>query len=105
MDGVREYEWRAWPVALMLLAGLGATSYFGSWYGGLAGPAAMRSAVPMDPEVARIMRNAAFGTVTGLLVGLVGGVLGGWLASGEPMSIAYYRRRWADRHGAVRRVA
>lgn len=24
MDGVREYEWRAWPVALMLLAGLGA---------------------------------------------------------------------------------
>jgi hypothetical protein len=35
----------------------------------------------------------------------VGGVLGGWLASGEPMSIAYYRRRWTDRQGSVRRVA
>lgn len=97
--------WLVGVATLLLLAGLGATAYYGSWYGGLAGPASMRSAVPMDAEAARVMRNAAFGTVTGLLVGLVGGVLGGWLASGEPMSIAYYRSRWADRRGAVRRVA
>jgi hypothetical protein len=94
-------------VALLVgLAGMGASTYFGSWYGGLAAPAATRMAAPpMDPELARVMRNAAFGTVTGLLVGLVGGVLGGWMASGEPMSIAYYRRRWTERYGSVRRAA
>ena len=91
---------------LVALAGMGATTYFGSWYAGLAAPAATRVAVPpMDPELARVMRNAAFGSVVGLLVGLVGGVLGGWMASGEPMSIAYYRRRWMERHGPVRRAA
>jgi hypothetical protein len=97
--------WLVGVTALMVLAGLGASTYYGTWYGGLAGPAAMRSAVPVDPEVARVMRNAAFGAVVGLLTGLIGGVLGGWLASGEPMSIAYYRSRWTERHGAVRRVA
>ena len=51
------------------------------------------------------MRNAAFGTVIGLLTGLTGGVLGAWLASGEPMSIAYYRHRWTERYGQVRRAA
>jgi hypothetical protein len=98
--------WLVGVALLVALAGVGATTYFGSWYGGLAGPAATRGApVPLDPEVARVMRNAAFGTVVGLLVGLVGSVLGGWLASGEPMSIAYYRRRWTERSGAVRRAA
>jgi hypothetical protein len=98
--------WLVGVALLVALAGLGATTYYGSWYGGLAAPAATRGlAVPLDPEVARVMRNAAFGTVTGLLTGLVGGVLGAWLACGEPMSISYYRRRWTDRHGAVRRVA
>jgi hypothetical protein len=97
--------WAVGVTALMVLAGLGASTYYGTWYGGLAGPASMRSAVPLDPEVARVMRNAAFGGVVGLLTGLIGGVLGGWLASGEPMSIAYYRRRWTDRHDTVRRVA
>jgi hypothetical protein len=95
-------------VALLVgLAGMGATTYFGSWYGGLAAPAATRMAAPppMDPELARVMRNAAFGTVVGLLTGLVGGVLGGWMASGEPMSVSYYRRRWTERYGAVRRAA
>ena len=91
---------------LVGLAGMGATTYFGSWYGGLAAPAATRMAVPpMDPELARVMRNAAFGTVVGLLIGLMGGVLGGWLACGEPMSIAHYRRRWTERYGSVRRAA
>ena len=97
--------WALGVTALMVLAGLGASAYYGTWYGGLAGPAAVRSGVPLDPEVARVMRNAAFGAVVGLLTGLIGGVLGGWLASGEPMSIAYYRRRWTDRQDAVRRVA
>ena len=97
--------WLVGVAALMLLAGVGATAYYGTWYGGLAGPAALRGSVPLDPELARVMRNAAFGAVVGLLTGLVGGVLGGWLASGEPMSIAYYRRRWTDRHASVRRVA
>ena len=94
-------------VALLVgLAGMGATTYFGSWYGGLAAPAATRMAAPpMDPELARVMRNAAFGTVVGLLIGLMGGVLGGWMASGEPMSVAYYRRRWTERYGSVRRAA
>jgi hypothetical protein len=60
---------------------------------------------PMDPEIARVMRNAAFGTVVGLLTGLLGGVIGAWMACGEPMSIAYYRRRGTERYGSVRRVA
>jgi len=94
-------------VALLVgLAGMGAGTYFGTWYGGLAAPAATRMAAPpMDPELARVMRNAAFGSVVGLLTGLVGAVLGAWMASGEPMSVTYYRRRWAERSGSVRRVA
>ena len=96
--------WLVGVALIVALASAGATSYFGTWYGGLASPGVARG-VPFDPEAARIMRNAAFGSVTGLLVGLVGGVLGGWLASGEPMSIAYYRRRWADGREPVRRVA
>jgi hypothetical protein len=98
--------WLVGVSLLVALAGVGATTYFGSWYGGLAAPMATRGLpVPLDPEVARVMRNAAFGTVVGLLVGLIGGVLGAWMASGEPMSIAYYRRRWMDRHDTVRRAA
>jgi hypothetical protein len=95
--------WLVGVAMIIALAGMGAASYFGTWYGGLA-PAAVR-AVPLDPEVARVMRNVAFGSVVGLLVGLMGGVLGGWLASGEPMSITYYRRRWAEGRDPVRRVA
>jgi hypothetical protein len=96
-----------WLVGVAMFIGLastGAIAYFGPWYGGLASPA-MARAVPVDPEVARVMRNLAFGSVVGLLVGLIGGVLGGWLASGEPMSIRYYRRRWIEDHDRVRRVA
>jgi hypothetical protein len=98
--------WLLGVALLVSLAGMGATTYYGSWVAGLAAPPAARTAaVPLDPEVARIMRNAAFGTVVGLLTGLAGGVLGGWMASGEPMSIAYYRRRWTERYGTVRRAA
>jgi xanthosine utilization system XapX-like protein len=41
----------------------------------------------------KVARNTALGGVTALLLGLVGSVLGGWLASGEPMSVTYYRTR------------
>jgi hypothetical protein len=41
----------------------------------------------------KVARNSALTAITALLLGLVGAVLGGWLASGEPMSITYYRTR------------
>ena len=51
---------------------------------------------PVDAEAARAFRNTALVTVAALLLGLVGSVLGGWMASGEPMSVTYYRRRTLD---------
>lgn len=71
------------PIVL-LLAGLGVTGYFGSWYAGFL-PAARTAAD------AAAMRNAALGGATALLIGLVGGVIGGWMASGEPMTITAHR--------------
>ena len=97
--------WLVGVAMLVAIASVGGGLFFGSWYGGLAGPAARAAAVPLDPETARVMRNMAFGTVVGLLTGLMGGVLGGWLASGEPMSVRYYRSRWTERYGSVRRAA
>jgi hypothetical protein len=44
-------------------------------------------------ETPRATRNAALGAVTALLLGLVGSVIGGWIASGEPMTLTYYRTR------------
>jgi len=41
----------------------------------------------------RVARNTALGAVTALLLGLVGSVIGGWMASGEPMTLTYYRTR------------
>jgi hypothetical protein len=87
-----------WLVAvpfLVVFAALGASSYFGGWYGGLAGTPAW--AVPpnaaVDPNVATAARNAALATFTTLLIGLIGSVIGGWLASGEPMTFHHYRMR------------
>jgi hypothetical protein len=76
------------PIVL-LLAGLGVTGYFGSWYVGFL-PAARTAADAVA------MRNAALGGVTALLIGLVGGVIGGWMASGEPMTLTAYRIRGMD---------
>jgi hypothetical protein len=80
---------------LVVMATLGAGSYFGGWYGGLAGTPAW--AVPptaaVDPNVAVAARNGALGAVTVLLIGLIGSVVGGWLASGEPMTLRHYRER------------
>ena len=89
----------AWLVAvpiLLLLSALGASAYFGTWYGGLAGTPAWVTpvaAAAQDPAAAIAARNAALAAVTALLLGLVGGVIGGWMASGEPMTFTYYRTR------------
>lgn len=97
-----------WLVAVPILLALathGAASYFGGWYGGLAGqPAAVAAAdnftrtgtvnaADLEQERAREARNSALGTVTALLLGLVGAVIGGWMASGEPMTFTHYRTR------------
>jgi hypothetical protein len=79
----------------LVLAALGAASFFGTWYGGLAGTPvwATSSAVGADPNAAAVARNSAIGAVTALLVGLVGSCIGGWWASGEPMSLTYRRAK------------
>ncbi|MGH7368833.1 MAG: hypothetical protein ACREKQ_02300 [Candidatus Rokuibacteriota bacterium] len=91
----------AWLVAvplLMVLASMGAVTYFGGWYGGLAGmppaAAAQAFAASQDPAAAMAARNAALAAVTALLLGLMGGVIGGWMGSGEPMTFTHYRTRW-----------
>jgi uncharacterized membrane protein YeaQ/YmgE (transglycosylase-associated protein family) len=86
----------AWLVALplvLVLGALGAASFLGTWYSGLAGTPvwASSSNVTADPNAAAIARNSAIGAVTALLLGLVGAVIGGWWASGEPMSLTYRR--------------
>jgi hypothetical protein len=84
-----------WLVAvpfLVTLAALGAGSFFGTWFGGLAGTPVFitpSSNVAADPTAAAAARNAALGAVTGLLISLVGSVIGGWMASGERMTIAH----------------
>ena len=89
----------AWLVAvpiLLVLAALGASAYFGTWYGGLAGTPAWvtpMAAATQDPAAAIAARNAALAAVTSLLLGLIGGVIGGWMGSGEPMTFTYYRTR------------
>jgi len=94
------HEAIAWLVTipvLLVLASLGAAGYFGVWYGGLAGtPVWVTPPVLADPQAALIVaRNGALGALTALLLGLVGSVMGGWMASGEPMTITYYRTRAA----------
>lgn len=89
-----------WLVAvpiLMVLASMGAVSYLGGWYGGLAGlppaAAAQAYATAQDPAAVMAARNAALAAVTALLLGLMGGVVGGWMGSGEPMTFTHYRTR------------
>jgi hypothetical protein len=74
----------------ILVATLGAGTYLGPWYGGLAGvPAwATPAAVSVDPAAATAARNGALGAITALLIGLMGSVIGGWMGSGEPMTVA-----------------
>ena len=91
---------------MIVFATVGATSHWGGWYGALGGSPAWVTAVPpVDPETARAFRNTALVTVVSMLIGLVGSVIGGWMASGEPMSVTYYRRRTQDSLERPRRVA
>jgi len=93
---------------MLALAALGATSHYGSWYAGLAGTPAWVTATvaaTASADAAAAARNAALTSVTALLLGLVGSVLGGWMASGEPMSLTYYRRRDLERYERPRRAA
>jgi len=73
---------------LLLFVALGASSYLGGWYGGLAGTPVWvtPTAAVVDPDAAAATRNSALGAITALLLGLVGGVIGGWMACGEPMT-------------------
>lgn len=115
-----------WLVAvpfLLFFASMGAGSFFGGWYGGLAGTPAWAATTPApeqpaplaanataeqraaheaavrnweqnNPErVGRATRNAALTALTALLLGLIGSVIGGWMASGEPMTFTHYRTR------------
>jgi hypothetical protein len=95
----------AWLVAvpLLLVAGaIGAGSFFGGWYSGLAGTpswappanAATSTEPALTPDqVAAVTRNSALAAVSALLLGLIGSVLGGWMASGEPMTFTHTRYR------------
>jgi hypothetical protein len=87
-----------WLIAVPLFVGLaafGAGALFGSWYSGLATtpPWLAPANVTADPQPAAAARNTALSAVTALLLGLVGAVIGGWMASGEPMTLTYYRTR------------
>ncbi len=98
-------SWLVMIPILLILGAIGAGSFFGSWFGGLAGTPVWVTpgGVAADPLAAAAARNAALGAVTALLLGLVGSVIGGWVASDEPMTFTYYRTR--DREVEQRRAA
>ena len=80
----------ATPILVTMLAA-GAGTAFGGWYGGLiASPIGAAVASTASPD---IVRNTAMAAVTSLLLGLIGSVIGGWMASGEPMTFTFYRKR------------
>jgi hypothetical protein len=92
--------------AFLVLGAIGATAGYGGWYGGITNSPAWMGQLPAaGGDVAAAVRNTALANVAALLLGLVGGVLGGWMASGEPMSWTYYRRRTIDDVERPRRVA
>jgi hypothetical protein len=80
-----------WLIGVPLLLSLAVLGGAGSlgWWGGL-GPARL---VASGQGAAEALRNAALGGAVALLLGLVGAVVGGWMASGEPMTFTYHRRR------------
>jgi hypothetical protein len=99
----------AWLLTIpmfLVLAALGAATTYGGWYGGLlAAPTSVAQVPAAGGDIAAAVRNTALATVASLLMGLVGAVIGGWMASGEPMSLTYYRRRTVETAGRPRRVA
>src|SRR5437667_85799 len=86
----------AWLVTLpilMLLAATDTLASYGGWLGSLAGFHATPTSGSSATDMAAAMRKTALANRTGVLVGLMGSVIGGWIASGEPMTLRYYRRR------------
>jgi hypothetical protein len=79
----------ATPLLIAMLA-IGAGPALGGWYGGLASPIGATALSQPTPDV---LRNTAMAAVTALLIGLIGSAIGGWMASGEPMTFTYYRKR------------
>src|SRR5919201_1313088 len=82
--------WRPWPV-----------SWSGIWIGALAA-LAVGLVIGLTGYAVGAHEHAQFVDwkkirLTGLMFS-VGGAFGGWMASGEPMSITYYRRRDRDVH-------
>ena len=92
----------AWLVVMAIVITLaalaGAHSFAGGYLGNLTPPGAPApTGAPVDPNTAIAIRNAALGSILGILIGLMGSVVGAWIASGEPLgSLAHYRRtdRW-----------
>lgn len=102
----------AWLVLMgivMTFAALaGGNSFAGGYLGNLTPPGAPTpaGAGAVDPNAALAIRNAAVGSVLGILIGLMGAVVGAWIASGERLdSLAHYRRtdRWTTT-GETRRT-
>jgi len=80
-------------IVMTLAAFGGAHSFAGGYLGNLTPPGAPApsAGTPVDPNAAIAIRNAAVGSVLGILIGLMGAVVGGWIASGEPLTLAHYR--------------
>jgi len=99
----------AWllTVPMMLTLGaLGAVRFFGGWWGGFsANPAFTPIPGAVDTAMAEAMRNNALAAFAALALGLIGAVIGGWMASGEPMTLTYYRRRDLHLEERPRRIA
>jgi hypothetical protein len=101
----------AWLVLMgvvMTLATIaGAHTFAGGYLGNLTPPGAPAAApagvAPVDPNVALAIRNAAVGSVLGILIGLMGAVVGAWVASGEPLTVAHYRTTRLTTTGDLRR--
>lgn len=92
----------AWLVVMAMVVTLaalaGAHTFAGGYLGNMTPPGAPApTGAPVDPNAAIAIRNAAVGSILGILIGLMGAVVGAWIASGERLdSLAHYRRtdRW-----------
>ncbi len=101
----------AWLVVMAIVITLaalaGAHTFAGGYLGNMTPPGAPApTGAPVDPNAALAIRNAAVGSILGILIGLMGAVVGAWIASGERLdSLAHYRKtdRWQTT-GDVRRT-
>ena len=94
-------------VVMALASFAGAHSFAGGYLGNLTPPGAPAptAGTPVDANAALAIRNAAVGSVLGILIGLMGAVVGAWIGSGEPLTIAHYRTTESTTtSGGVRRT-